>query len=260
MELELRGKTALVAGGASNIGRQITLALAAEGVRVALVDLDGAQADKVAALANAAGGTVSALRCDCTDRDAVASVATQAVAQLGHIDILVNCIGWAEHLPFLQKDWSGTDKEMAINFWTAINMTRAVLPYMVERNAGRVICVNSDAGKNGENREVIYSAAKAGIQGFVRALCKEVGRHNITVNGVCPSMTVPESDEDVGTNSMHYKRERPPELMERIVKLYPLRRVGRPSDVANLVVFLASAAGAFITGQNISVNGGFLTQ
>lgn len=260
MELKLQGKTAIVAGGASNIGRQITLSLAAEGVKVMLVDLDGEQADKVAALARERGGTVHATRCDCTDRAAVEATAALALQQLGHVDILVNCIGWAEHLPFLQKDWSGTDREVQINFWTAINMTRAVLPAMVERNAGRVICVNSDAGKNGENREVIYSAAKAGIQGFVRALCKEVGRHAITVNGVCPSMTVPESDADVGERSMHYRRERPAELMDRIVKLYPMRRVGKPSDVANLVVFLASDAASFITGQNISVNGGFLTQ
>jgi len=260
VELALQGKTAIVAGGASNIGRQITLSLAAEGVKVLLVDLDGNQADKVAQFARDQGGDVSAATCDCTDRQAVADVAALALQRLGHVDILVNCIGWAEHLLFLQKDWSGADKEVQLNFWTAINMTRAVLPAMAARNSGRVICVNSDAGKNGENREVIYSAAKAGIQGFVRALCKEVGRNGITVNGVCPSMTVPESDEDVGERSMHYKRDRPPELMERIVKMYPLRRVGKPTDVANLVVFLASDAGAFITGQNISVNGGFLTQ
>ena len=260
MELGLKDKVAIVTGGASNIGRQITLSLAAEGVKVVLADLDADQAQKVAALANEQGGAVSVSRCDATNRDSVDATVAFAQATYGQVDILVNCIGWAEHLPFLQKEWSGSEKEMAINFWTAIYMTRAVLDGMVARNSGRIICVNSDAGKVGENKETIYSAAKAGVQGFVRALAKEVGRNSITVNGVCPSMTVPESDDEVGERSMHYKRDRPAELMDRIIKMYPLRRVGKPTDVANLVVFLASDAGSFITGQNISVNGGFVTQ
>lgn len=258
MKLGLAGRTAIVAGGASNIGRQITLSLAEEGVNVALVDLDHNQADRVVKTASGLEGKVVAVKCDVTLRDDVDKAVTEAIRNFGPADILVNCVGWAEHKLFVEKEWHLAEREMAINFWGALYMSRAVLPPMIERRSGKIVCVTSDAGKAGENREAVYSAAKAGVMGFVRTLAKEVGRYSINVNGVCPSMTVPEADADVGENSMHYKRERPPELMDRIVKMYPLRRVGKPIDVANLVVFLSSDASSFITGQNISVNGGFL--
>jgi len=258
MQLGLTGKTAIVTGGASNIGKQITLSLAEEGVNVVLADIDVAQAEKVAAQANGkAPGRIAVIRCDVTQREDADAVVAFARTTFGSPDILVNNVGWAEHGLFIDKGWAGAEKEMAINLWGALYLSKAVLPDMIERRQGRIICVTSDAGKTGEYRESVYSAAKAGVQGFVRSLAREVGRYSITVNGVCPSMTIPESTDDVGEKSMHHKRDRPAEQMEKIIKLYPLRRVGKPADVANLVVFLGSDASSFITGQNISVNGGF---
>lgn len=258
MELNLNGKTAIVTGGASNIGKEITRMLAREGANVILADIDMEQAERVAREATEqGGGQVRAVRSDVTSRDDADATLQATLDAFGPPQILVNNVGWAEHKLFVDKDWNAARREFDINFWGSLYLSKAVLPSMIEAQHGRIICIASDAGKVGEYRESIYSAAKAGVMGLVRTLAREVGRYSITVNGVCPSMIVPESAEDVGRFSMHHERDRPPELMAKIIKKYPLGRVGRPQDVGNLVVFLASDAGSFITGQNISVNGGY---
>lgn len=259
MELGLEGKTAIVTGGASNIGKEIVLSLAREGTNVILADIDAAQAEKVVESARLdGGGRVVFVRCDVTRKEDSDSLIAETLKLFGAPDIVVNNVGWAEHCMFVDKNWDTAEHEMAINLWGTLYLTKAALPGMIARGSGRVICISSDAGKAGEYRETIYSAAKAGVMGFVRALAREVGRHSITVNGVCPSMTIPENPDDFGEHSMHHNRDRSPEMMAKILKLYPLRRVGKPEEVANLVVFLGSEAGSFITGQNISVNGGYL--
>lgn len=257
MKLDLQGKTVIVTGGASNIGREIVLAFAAEGANVMLADIDEAQAAKVATTTGPGWGRIVPVRCDVTSRDDADRLVATTLATFGAPDVLVNNVGWAEHRLFVDKDWGVAEREMNINLWGTLYLTKAALPAMIERGSGRIVCVASDAGKAGEYRETIYSAAKAGVMGFVRALAREVGRHAITVNGVCPSMTLPDTGEDIGELSMHHNRDHSPEFMAKVLKNYPLRRVGKPVEVANLVVFLGSAAGGFITGQNISANGGY---
>lgn len=258
MDLELTDKTVIVTGGASNIGREVALMFAREGANVVIADIDEDQAARVAKqAAEHGGGRVLPVRCDVTDLEEVTRAVEFTHRELGVPDVLVNNVGWSEHRLFVDKDWDVARREIDLNLWGSLYITKAFLPGMIERGSGRVICVASDAGKTGEYTESVYSAAKAGVMGFVRTLAREVGRYAITVNGVCPSMTLPEAEDEVGAHSMHRDRDHSPEFLEKVVKRYPLRRVGRPSEVANLIVFLGSAAGSFITGQNISVNGGY---
>jgi 2-hydroxycyclohexanecarboxyl-CoA dehydrogenase len=136
-----------------------------------------------------------------------------------------------------------------------------VLDGMVARRAGAIVSLGSDAGRIGEFREGVYGACKAGVIALSKTLAREVGRHGIRLNVVCPGMTMPDSDEDIGGLSMWAsetnKAFATDEMRARIAKAYPLRRLGRPEDVAPAVLFLASDAAGFITGQTLSVSGGY---
>jgi 2-hydroxycyclohexanecarboxyl-CoA dehydrogenase len=142
-----------------------------------------------------------------------------------------------------------------------INCTRAVLDGMIARGSGAIVSMGSDAGRIGEFREGVYAACKAGVIALTKTLAREVGRHGIRLNVVCPGMTMPESDEEISGISMWAaetnRQWRTPEMKARIAKAYPLRRIGRAEDVAGAVVFLASDAASFITGQTLSVSGGY---
>lgn len=258
MKFGLHGKCVIVTGGASNIGRATVLQFAEEGANVVIADID---VESAGLLARHVEETFSvqalAVKCDVTSREESEQLIVTATEAFGVPDVLVNNVGWSDHTLFVEKDWAIAEKEIDLNLWGSLYVTKAALPGMIERGSGRVICVASDAGKTGEYTEAIYSAAKAGVMGFVRTLAREVGKHAITVNGVCPSMTLPESDDEVGLHSMHRGRDHSEEFLAKVTKKYPLRRVGRPSEVANMIVFLGSDAGSFVTGQNISVNGGY---
>jgi 2-hydroxycyclohexanecarboxyl-CoA dehydrogenase len=177
------------------------------------------------------------------------------------VDVLVNNVGWTHDRLFVEKTREEWEKEVQINLWGMINCTRAVLDGMIARQAGAVVSLGSDAGRMGEFREAVYGACKAGVIALSKSLAREVGRHGIRLNVVCPGMTMPSSDEDIGGLSMWASETNrawgAPEMRARIAKVYPLRRLGRPEDVAGAVVFLASDAASFITGQTLSVSGGY---
>lgn len=255
MHIDLKQRVAVVTGGASNIGRGVTLKLADAGAQVIIVDKDEAQAHATAQLRP---GRIKVIGADLSDIAQVTALA-QRLARDEPVSILVNNAGWVRSEYFAAKDIAEMDFELRLNLVAPLLLVRLLLPGMIERRWGRIVSVASEAGRAGQRTQVAYSAAKGGILGMTRSLSHEVGRHGITVNAVSPAMTIPESADDIGAGSMQQQRDRPPEMMAKIIKAYPVGRVGHPRDLAAAVTFLASEEAEFITGQTLAVNGGFIT-
>jgi len=261
MELGLAGKTVIVTGGASNIGRGITLAFAKEKSNIVIADIDEEQGNKVAKEAKGLGGNTIAIRTDVTDYDSVEAMVKKAIERFGKIDVLVNNAGFVSNKLFLKKPREEYMREITINYLGVVNCTRAVLDNFVERKTGKIINIASDSGRMGEPREAVYSGTKGAVISFGKAIAREMGRYNINVNTVCPGATIPEKPGTAGKESMWAGDVTvemiPPETKQKILSQYPLGRMGKPEDTANATVFLASEAANFITGQTLSVSGGF---
>lgn len=240
------GRVALVTGGGGGIGSEICRRLAAAGHQVAVADLEGSPA---AAVAGEIGGHTTVL--DVTDPASVERAAREVAGVLGPVDVCVNCAGWDEPMPFLTTDEDFLRKVIEINLAGAIRVCRALLPAMVERKWGRVVNIASDAGRVGSTNEAIYSGAKGGLIAFTKTLAREVARHGITANSVCPGPTATPLLERFTQASGSGSK-----LIDSIVRGVPMRRLGQPEDIAPAVVFLASEEARFITGQTLSVSGG----
>jgi 2-hydroxycyclohexanecarboxyl-CoA dehydrogenase len=264
VDLGLAGKGIIVTGGGSNIGRAITLTLAGEGANILIADLDETQAARVAVEADAlgAGGQTLAVETDVTKPASIEAAVDRAVAKFGQVDVLVSNVGWTHDQLFLDKPLEEFEREIQLNLWGGIHSTRAVLPRMAEQGSGRVVYISSDAGRMGEYRESVYSACKAGLIALAKSLSREYGKFGVTFNAVCPGLTVPDAEQEMGEGSMWRELSTvfTPEARERASKVYPLRRLGTAQDPANAVAFLASEAAGFITGQTLSVSGGYTMQ
>jgi 2-hydroxycyclohexanecarboxyl-CoA dehydrogenase len=261
MELGLVGKAVIITGGGSNVGRGIVLAFAREGSHIVIADIDEVQGEKTAKLARKQGGRVVMVKTDVTDPEQCQAMVKRTLDEFGRLDILVNCVGWIYDRLFVEKPREEWVKEVDTNYWSVINCVRAVIDHMIAQRSGKIISLASDAGKVGEYREVVYAGAKGAVIAFSKSLAREVGRYGLNINVVCLGTVPPASDEEIGAESMwrsgglFYKMT--PEVKEKMAKAYPLRRLGRAEDVANAVVFLASDAASWITGQAISVDGGY---
>ena len=248
----LKGKTAIVTGAGSGIGRAIAQRLGAEGVTVGVFDINpGGAAETVGAI-TAAGGQAVAVTCDITDYAAVTAAVASFEGQVGAgTDILVNNAGWDTPMPFLKTDEAFWKKVTAINWFGPLHMTHAVAQGMAARKSGRIVNIASDAGRVGSTGEVVYSGCKGATIAFSKALAREVARSNVTINTVCPGPTdTPAMDAFVGTGEQGQK------IRDSMVRGVPLGRIGVPDDYPGLVAFLASDDASFMTGQTISVSGG----
>jgi 3-oxoacyl-[acyl-carrier protein] reductase len=256
--LDLAGRVALVTGGGQGVGRQIALHLAAHNAGGVVVNdyvLD--RAEGVAEEIRAAGGKALALQADVSDHANVKEMVAKARAELGPIGVLVNNAGnaGANPSPELRKPFWESGPEVwnsyiGVNLYGVMNCTAAVIPGMIERQApGRIITIISDAGRWGDAGLEIYAGAKAGAAGFMRSVARSLGRHEITANCVAIALTATPAVE----RTLHGD----PERLKRTLEKYIVRRPGRPTDIANMVLFLASDASPWITGQVYPVNGGF---
>lgn len=257
MDSGLTDKVAVVTGGASNIGRAIAHEFAREGAVVAILDRDIEQARKTSAEIAAARGKAKAYELDVTDVEATRAVVQQVETDLGPIAALVNNVGWngkAEFFLGLTPDrW---EKAFQLNLFSTFNVTHPVLARMVERRAGSIVSIASDAGF-GEFRMADYGAMKAGVLAFTRTIAKEYGRYGIRANSVAPGLVIP-PPEDIGDGSL-WKTDigMGPKEIQNIEAGIPLRRRSEAVDIAWSVVFLSSERARQLTGQVLSVSGGF---
>ena len=248
----LQGKTAIVTGAGSGIGRAIALRLGTEGVTVGVFDINPAGAAETVSMVEADGQRAIAATCDITDYAAVTAAVAKFEAEVGRgTDILVNNAGWDSPLPFLKTDEAFWKKVTAINWFGPLHVTHVVAQGMAARRAGRIVNIASDAGRVGSTGEVVYSGCKGATIAFAKALAREVARFGVTINTVCPGPTdTPAMDAFVGSGEQGQK------IRDAMVRGVPLGRIGVPDDYPGLVAFLASDDAAFMTGQTISVSGG----
>ncbi len=246
------GKSAIVTGAGRGIGRAIALKLAQNGYRrVGVLDILAENADAVKKEIESLGGEALALRVDLTKCHEVQQGVSEALARFEHLDLLVNNAGWDKLEPFLESEESTWDKVISINFKSVLYMCKTVLPHMVARGSGKVISIASDAGRVGSMGEAVYAGTKGAIIAFSKSLAREMARHKITVNVVCPGLT-----ETPLLQGIRDQSEKAHKVIDAVTRAIPLGRVGTPEEIANAVAFLASSEADFITGQTLSVSGG----
>lgn len=270
MDLGLAGKVAIVTGAGRGIGQQIALTLAEEGAKVTILDLFLERANRVVSEIQEAGGEALAIAADITHSEEVVEAVNKVVECFGKVDILVNNAGippvFGEGagvmVPFEDTDRQQWDQWIAVNLYGALNCSRVAIKNMIAQRQGKIVSIVSDAGRVGEPRQAAYSACKGAIIAFTKAVAKEVGRYCINVNCVSAGTThagagVAVIGEGPGTKVTEEQQK----TLEAWIRAYPigrgLGRLGLPSDVADAVAFLASERSPFVTGQVLSVSGGY---
>jgi len=244
----LTNRTVVLAGGASGIGRAAARRFAELGADVVVLDIQPAMAQETVAAVEGYGRRGRFIETDVTRFEDVKRAVESVLGDFGRLDVLVNAVGWNEHSFFVQQTPEFWHKVMAINFWGQVHASRAVLDHMIERRQGVIVTVASDAGRVGTNGETLYAAAKGAVIAFTKSLAREVTRFGVRVNCVCPGPT--------DTPLLRAATSHQPKIVQTMLNLIPMKRTARPEEPADAIVFLASEAASYITGQTLSVNGG----
>jgi 3-oxoacyl-[acyl-carrier protein] reductase len=245
--MRLQGKVALVTGGSRGIGRAIARAFAAEGAKVAIVYRGSKEAaESLVHELKLNGGTALAVQTDVTDPAATQHCVEHVEKELGPVDILVNNAGVIHDDLFVRLEPAQWDEVLRTNLGGTYNFCRAVAYGMMRRRAGRVINVSSIAAEHVNQGQTNYAASKGAINSFTRALAVELASRNVTVNAIAPGF--------IETDMSAAIRNKAGDLLEK--KMIPMKRIGKPEDVAAVAVFLACAESAYITGQVLTVDGG----
>lgn len=243
--MSLKGKVAIVTGAASGIGAAVAQKMAEAGATVVVADVQADKGEARAATLREAGHAARFVHVDMTDAASIAAFADTVQAQFGPVDVLVNGAGWGKTHPF----WEGTpelwDRIIGLNLVGPMRLAKALLPQMMQRGGGKIVNIASDAGRVGSLGETVYSGAKGGLIAFTKALARETARYGINVNCVCP-----------GPTDTPLMAAVPEKVQEALTKAIPFRRLGRPEEVADAVMFFAGDESSYVTGQVLSVSGG----
>ena len=252
-------RVAAVVGGGGAIGGEIARALQVQGRSVAVLDLDGDAAAALSAeLAGRGAATVSA-PVDLTDPSSVRSALLAVAEELGPVDILVNAAGWDDFVPFVDTDEEFWAQVIAVNYLGVLRTCHAVVGPMTERGWGRVVNVASDAGRVGSSLESVYAGAKGGVIAFGKSLAREVARHGVTVNAVCPGPTDTPLIAGMAERLGERRGDGPgggERFVEGLRRAVPMRRLARPTEVAAAVAWFCGDDAGYVTGQTLSVSGG----
>lgn len=238
-------RVAIVTGAGGGMGQAIVARLVKDGFKLAAVDIDDGALRSVV---RDVGTDTVGFNCDLTEEKAVRETIERIERTLGPIDVLVNSIGWVGTTRFIQEDSDYWRKIIAVNMESILYTTHAVLAGMIERKRGKIINISSDAGRIGTSGEAVYAAMKAGVIAFGKSVAREHARHNITVNAIAPGPTE--------TPLLKAEMETDPDLVNRMLRLIPFRRAGKPEEMAAAVSFFCSPDSDYITGQTLSVSGG----
>jgi len=244
--MRIDGKNVFLTGGGSGIGRATAVTLAENGATVFVADINKAGAEETVKAIEAVGGKGEAVQLDVSDRAAIEACANELNAKVGAMDALVGVAGWDIIQPFLDNTPDFIDKVVKINYLGQVYMCKYFLPAMIEAGKqGKVVTVASDAGRVGSMGETVYAGTKGGVIAFTKSLAREMARHNINCNCVCP-----------GPTNTPLLRAQPEKMQQALLRVIPFKRVGEPEDLANAILFFVSDQSSYVTGQVLSISGG----